>query len=691
MRPASGLLSAAGWAVTSVLLTGALLPPNPGYRTAVVGTAVLLFAAALTVPRLAFRLALVAASVAGISALAFGSPEPLGAAPIAVAGYLAGAALAEIYDIRHPPARGMLVGPFRAWVAASAVSAAAAIVNARSGWALLHEVPLPRTLNALGEDAAPTIAGTIACLASLLVGAGMHRAALRLARDPGGRRAVDSALVWAAVCAGGVGLLQRLGVLPLLRAARWQEWGRAQATFTDPSAAGVAAALLLAPLMARAAAGPLHRRVGAVLGVPLLLLVLADAGSRAGLIGALTAGTLFVLWDLTRLAAGARPGLRHKVASAVGGLAIASALVFAAALSWPGRGAERSVLLTRIGTTFVKQPTPAEKTGERLLLYEGALWLFQQHPVVGSGLGSFRAEFPNVARDVLLRPARFSDHPPSLYLGSLAESGLAGSLLLALLLAGLLRGIGGALTLHEGEPEEALRAAGAAVALVGLLVVFLFGSHLVYTEICVLFGVLASRLPPGPFAEREPLPAPAGGRFTGLPQQDGRTARFLSAVVPVATAGALVLLFFGVAARVYETRTPQAAFAYGATLGVHPEEREPDGRRFRWTAASAAWRLGASTEAGPAARPKPALLTLPVRNARPDGAPVEVTVFWNDADRGKVLLPSGGWYRLEMGVVTPGVLQLVPSARFRPGRHDRRTLGIEVGPAPSLIPRRPGG
>ena len=43
--------------------------------------------------------------------------------------------------------------------------------------------------------------------------------------------------------AGGVALFQKIGVLPVFRAEPWGEWGRAHSVFTDPSAAGVAAAV----------------------------------------------------------------------------------------------------------------------------------------------------------------------------------------------------------------------------------------------------------------------------------------------------------------------------------------------------------------------------------------------------------------------------------------------------------------
>lgn len=669
--PLFGLLAALGWAGAAAVATPLLLPPSPAYRTAVVGAAVLLFVLALVARRAAFILAILVATTAGVSGLVAGFAEPSTAAPVPLFAYFAGAAIRGLYEaIEERAANGgegespALLVLFRAVLAASLVSAAAAWVLARTSYLLSHGVPPPRTVNVLGTDVQQAVTGIAAALASLAVACGLYRIAARFWRTPRGRRAVDLALVLAALAAGGAALAQKLGALPAWRAVRWQEWGRAQSTFTDPSAAGVAAALLVVPLLARAVAGPALLRVSAAAGFVLLLPVVADAGSRAGLIGTLTGASLFVLWGVTRLAAGSRPGLRRRVVAAVGGLALLFAAAFAASVAWPTRGSVRSALLSRLEGSFARTPTPAETTSERLLLYESALQLFRDHPVVGQGFGSFRFEYPNVARDALGRTARFTDHPPSFYLGTLAEMGVAGAALYALLFLGLARGIGRALQFDEGRREEALRSAGAASALVGLVVVLLFGSHLVYPEIAAYAGVLVARLP--------------------FPKE-GRTPRFLSAVAPVVVAGVLVLLLGGVLARAVETWTPEAAFRFGRSAGVYAPEAEPDGRPFRWTSEAAAWRLAA-----PAGVRAEAAAALPVKSARPDGRSVALDVFVDDVYRGRVALPHGRWMRMTLALKTPATLRLLPTATFRPPRGtDARLLGVETGdPVVTPAPRR---
>ena len=332
----------------------------------------------------------------------------------------------------------------------------------------------------------------------------------------------------------------------------------------------------------------------------LILLVLGDAGSRAGLIGALTAAAVYVIWALTRLVAGTRGGRRWRVAWGVGALAILAAAALATALSWPSRGAVRSALATRIEASFRRRESPAEGTPERALLYEAGWSIFRKRPVAGIGLGGFRAEFPNEAA-ALGHPVRWTDNPPSLYLGTLVESGLAGGLILLLLLLAVARGAGSALFMVETSTATALPAVGAASALIGLLVVFLFGSHLIYPEIATLVGILTARLPIRP---------------------GGRTARLFSSALPVTLAGVLALLLGNVAWAAWTTRSPDAAFRWAPTAGLWGPEREPDGRRFRWTSAAAAWLV-------PGTPGTERTLSLPVRNARPDGQPVALDVSWN--------------------------------------------------------------
>ncbi|MEO8055863.1 MAG: O-antigen ligase family protein [Acidobacteriota bacterium] len=657
-RAPSSLLASFGWAALGCAALPVVLPPLAGYRTAVAAAAIFLFSLALAAPRPAFAAALVSVTAAGASALAFGAKEPASAGPLLLFGYLAGAALREVYEPHTAPLASPVVLAWRAFAVLSAVSGVATFVGFRTSYLLSRGVPPPRTVNLLGEDAARAAPAVLLALLPIVAAAGLARAASRLARESDGRVWLDRALLASGALAGGVGILQKVGALPMLRSARWADWHRAQSTFTDPSAAGVAVVLLATPLLAGAAAGGRLRRFASAASGAALLVVLADSGSRAGLVGTITAALVFVLWGLTRLAAGDGGGTRRRVAATIGTLSILGAFALAAAVSWPGPGG-RSALYARVEALLRTEPAPFEQTRGRVLLYEAGWEIFREHPVAGLGLGSFQMAFPDVAAEKLHRPVKTTDHPPSLYLGTLAESGLAGAALLALLLLGLARGAGRALGFGTGHGPGPLGDAAAAASVIGLLVVFLFGSHLVYPEVAAWVAVLTSRLPL---------------------REDGRTARLLTGLVPVVLAGALACALGGVAARALDTRTPDAAFRFAPDAGVWAPEAEPDGRAFRWTAAAAAWRIPGALQASTA--------VLPVRNARPDGRPVALDVWVDDVLRGRVTLPGGSWRRLEVPVpaaTAPVVLRVAVAESFRPPAHDDlRDLGIETGVAPTL-------
>lgn len=649
-NPAAGVAAFGGWIALAVVCSVVLLPADPLLATAAWGAAAVLFAAAVLAPHRSLPLGALVLAVSGVSSLVLGATNPAVVAPVPLAAWLAGSALRGIYDVERPAPRHALTALWRAVAAVAALSALSAYVGARTAYLLLREVPPPRLAGRLGADAAQAVEGTVAVLAAFFLAAGFHALGVRAGRDARGARLLDASLVVVALVGGGTAILQKAGVLPHFRAPHWEQWGRAQATFTDPSAAGVAAALLLVPCLALVAAGPLPLRVAAGGGAAGLIVLLADAGSRAGFIGALVSFLVLVLWAVTRALAGSRPGVRRRVALSIGTLSILVALAFGAALAWPTANGSRSALVSRIAESFGRKEAHALGEPERLLLYQGALALAREHPVTGRGLGSFRVLFPDAAHDLLGRTVAFTDHPPSLYLGILAECGLAGAVVFALFLVGLVPALSGALSFRAGRTEESLRAAAAASAVFGTLVIFLFGSHLVYAEIAALVGLLTARLPAPP---------------------DGRISRVLGHFLPVVVAGASVLLAGGALARAVETWGADAAFAHGPTAGLWAVEREPDGRRFRWTAAAAALRVEA---------PRGALLRLPVRNARPDGETVGVTLFWNDARQGSVALPHGGWKAIELRVDGPGVLRVVPSGTFLPlDRRDGRRLGVETG------------
>ena len=223
-RARSALLAGFGWAALACAAFPVVLPALPAYRTAIAAVALLLFALALGVPRPAFAAALVCVTGAGVSALAFGSREPASAGSILLFGYLAGAALREVYEPHAPPFVSPVVSAWRAFAALSAVSGAATFVGFRTWYLLSRGVPPPRVINHLSEDSTLAAPAVLAVLLPLVAAAGLARAAGRIVRERDGRLWVDRAVLASGALAGGVGLLQKTGLLPLLRSERWADW-----------------------------------------------------------------------------------------------------------------------------------------------------------------------------------------------------------------------------------------------------------------------------------------------------------------------------------------------------------------------------------------------------------------------------------------------------------------------------------
>ena len=657
-RAPTALLASFGWAALACAALPVVLPTLPAYRTAVAAAAILLFALALAAPRPAFAAALVCVTGAGFSALLFGAKEPASAGPILLFGYLAGAALREVYEPHAPPFVSPVVSAWRAFAALSAVSGAATFVGFRTSYLLSRGVPPPRVINLLGLDSAQVAPAVLFALLPLVAAAGLARAAGRVAREPDGRLWLDRALLASGALAGGVGILQKIGALPILRSARWADWHRAQSTFTDPSAAGVAVVLLATPLLAGAAAGGRARRVVAAASGAALLVVLADSGSRAGLVGTITAVLVFVLWGLTRLAAGEGGGTRRRVVATIGTLAILGAFALAAAVSLPGPGG-RSVLYARIEALFRTEPAPFEQTRGRVLLYEAGWELFREHPVAGLGLASFHIAFPDVAAGLLGRSAE-DDRPSAVPLPRHARRVRA-------------RGRRAAVP-PPPRPRAWSRARPRARHGARSRPPRRRGRRGVRDRTPRRLPVrLAPRLPGGRGVGRGPHEPPAAprGRAHRAPPHGPRPRRPGRAPSSARSAG------FSRARTTPAPRTPRS--------GSPPTRASSRARRSPTAGRSA----GSPSRRPGGSRPRAAASTaiLPIRNARPDGRPVALEVWVDDVPRGRVTLPAGAWRRLEVPTASRerSVLRLRAAETFRPlARDDRRELGIETGPAPLL-------
>jgi O-antigen ligase len=189
--------------------------------------------------------------------------------------------------------------------------------------------------------------------------------------------------------------------------------------------------------------------------VPLAMLLaivplgaLALTGSRAGVISAVA--EVLVLLLLTR---------RHGAASRGGLAALALVTLAAGALiAWVGVG--------QTATRFSKVQAQEITAGRRASMLEGALHIFRDYPVKGSGLGTLVDVYPLYEMQY---DGRIVDHVHDDYAEALAETGLLGGLCGAAFLGLLGFSAGRMFAAEQGHLSRALHA-GAIAAVSGLLI-----------------------------------------------------------------------------------------------------------------------------------------------------------------------------------------------------------------------------
>ena len=403
------------------------------------------------------------------------APLPFGSATPAARAGLAAAAFAVLALALWAPVAPRQSPPREIWLAAGALAAVAAL-------GALQSVPLPApVVAALSPRHLELARGAAESLGAPPPGG----IALSLAPDASRNAALDWAAAAAALAAaalvGGSRRARRqlagvLGIAVLFQvlfgAQQWFArsrvlWGieipgfhdRLHGTFINPNHAalylelGLAAAFAWAWWQARRAAAAnsaeerLLRLGGAAIGWLVIFAGLAFTRSRAGLLAALAATALQGAWVGTR---------RRRLWLAASGLA--AGLAGLALVGWLGfqEGLGR----------LVGGGAEGLAPGGRIEAMAATARLWGRFPVLGTGLGSFRATFPMVRSDgneFLWRHA----HSDWLELG--ATAGLLGFALVVFGLVAVVRRL--ARLLVHGERSEdrgaALAAAGALVA-VGL-------------------------------------------------------------------------------------------------------------------------------------------------------------------------------------------------------------------------------
>lgn len=558
--------------------------------------------------------------LAGLGHRALGGADAIAWPILLFGGFAGGWTFRFLYDFESEPDPSRADGAIRAVAALWLLAAAAAVLRARTPWALLHGLRL-RAVNVDGLLDAAAIRDTLLALASLAAGVGFFFI-LRWSGQALRERALGAALAGTALSATAA-VAERLGVPPGETSDFWRMTGRLSGGAIDPNALGVLCGLGVVVGAARVVAGRGRRWAPAGL-VAILTAGLVLSGSRSGL--ALAAVGLLLL-----LAGSGLSGKRRLVAAALIAVAGVGAMLLIG-----GRGSVGA----RIAELFDARLAPGYRASARPILWESALQLFERHPLSGAGLGAFSWELPNLlAEHGAALPMR--DNPGNAYLQALAETGVIGFLLTAGLAIALARAAWVAL----GSVPTSPFSGGSGAAVLGMLVALASGSHWFAPDVALLFFGMA---------------AVACGSRTG-PAATWR-ARTRALLVAGYAAAALVGLL--------AANGPEEAFRYRGGIGFYAREAGPTGS-FYWTARRFAIRVGPGQS-----------LRLALAHFTPEGRAVELTaacdgstVFARSLEPGQAVA-----LRLFGGAARPRVVHFSVSRAFVPKRlglsADRRELGL---------------
>jgi O-antigen ligase len=535
----------------------------------------------------------------------------------------AGWAFRFLYDFESVPDPSRADGALRALVALWAMSAALAVVCARSVWALFRGLQL-RAVNVDGLPDSGAIRTSVLSFAVLAAGAALFFLARRAGAAD--RERALRAAVAGIVCSAAVAVTERLGVFGRETRAYWRIAGRYSGASVDPNALGILCAIGAVLAAALAATSRGRGRAWAAITLPVLAAGLALSGSRSGF-------ALAVIGLVGLLFARAIPA-RRRVAA----VAIAAALVAVVAATYLTKA--RGSAGARVLELFDARVPLEYRVSTRPVLWRTALTLFSRHPVEGSGLGAFTWQLPNLLAEEG-RSVVAADNPGSGYLQALAETGLLGFALtvafLAIVAAESWR------SLRDPARPGLAPAAGAAV--LAFFASLLTGSHWLSPDVALVFFLAAA------VASRRPSSPPRRGA--------GVLAGAALAAYAVAAAGSAAT-----------TSRAAEAFRYRPEMGFYAPEAGPGGP-FRWTQKRFAVRLAAGERAGFAFAhftPESAAVRL---EALADGRPVfERSLAPGEGVRLGLRAPADA----------PAVFRFVLSRAFVPRRlgtsRDARELGV---------------
>ncbi len=267
------------------------------------------------------------------------------------------------------------------------------------------------------------------------------------------------------------------------RDAYWISLGRYSASFTDPNAFGVVAAIS-SPLLFFSPRYKLFSRLIAVL----LILGALWSGSRTLF---LFLGLFAVSFTVVWLFSPSRVGTIGKSPRRIL-IGLVPICVFLALLITPitNRALEQfspAPALTRLLQTF-NAASATEMFGSRVLFSRIAISMWREHPLSGVGLARFKAELPSTYRALGLDLGDYRDNANNFYLHILAEHGFFG--FLAVLAAFLM--------FRTAVAESRVKESFGFPVIEGLIrqtlaifsIVLLTGPHVHFDEVRHLVGIL---------------------------------------------------------------------------------------------------------------------------------------------------------------------------------------------------------
>lgn len=267
----------------------------------------------------------------------------------------------------------------------------------------------------------------------------------------------------------------------------WSSLHRYAASFTDPNAFGVFAALSFPVLWVHARERRnLASRAVLIIAVALWAALSLLSGSRSLVLGVILIA-LFLLFER------AREGEIHKrMVTLVIGIGLVAVAGLRVALTM------RGYLPVAIERTLdsVSWSTMSDAWFSRAVFLKLALAAWFDNPVTGVGFQNFREAMPYYVQQLQLPIGAWTDNPNNFYLGILAECGVIGGLALTLILVQLVP------LSQSFDP----RVKSARYSLAALMVLLALGPHLEFDEVNIFAAFLVARagLEPQAFAWRWP-------------------------------------------------------------------------------------------------------------------------------------------------------------------------------------------